>query len=317
MNAPLRFFRSVRLAIVLILVIVALSIISTLVPQGREEAFYKESYAPAVSQLILASRMDRFFSSVLFLLPVALFTINLGVCAVDRLVKRRRARAPRRYGPDLIHLGLLLLIAGGILTTALRREKLVWLGVGDTADLNGGYSISLQSFQYQKYENGSPKDWISTVSVQRDGRVQNPSFRIEVNRPLRLGRLRLYQSSFTTEGVAHLKDTAGEVFAMKIGEVFRTADALYYFADAELEQGDGTAATAVFQKWIGHSLAATLSVGAPGAVGPYQVTQVSARRLTGLTAVSDPGMFPVIIALIIVGAGLALTYYQKLREEKP
>jgi cytochrome c biogenesis protein ResB len=315
MNTIFRFFRSVRLAVTLLLIITVLSILATLVPQGRQEGFYRQTYSPAISQVIMAVRLDRFFGSVIFLLPLALFTVNLAVCAFDRLFKRHRAKAQKRYGPDLIHLGLLLLIAGGILTTALRKDELFWLGEGDTVELTDGYSLKLLSFQFLKYENGSPKDWISTVSVTHGGRVENASFPIEVNRPLRLGRLRLYQSSYSTEGDVELKDSAGALFAMKIGEVFTEPDGSYYLAD--VEPSDGSGSSAIFQKWVNHALDSTMKVTAPGSIGPYEVARISARRITGLTAVKDPGAVPVIIALIIIGAGLALTYIQKLREAKP
>jgi cytochrome c biogenesis protein ResB len=319
MNAIFRFFRSVRLAVTLILVITVLSILATLVPQNRDEAFYRQTFAPTVSQIILGARFDRFFGSVIFLIPLALFTVNLGVCAFDRLLKRHRANAPKRYGPDLIHLGLLLLIAGGIITTALRQEQLFWLGEGEEVEVSGGYSLKLLSFQFLKYENGSPKDWISTVSVARGGKVETAAFPIEVNRPLRLGRLRLYQSSYSTEGTVELKNATGAVLALKIGETFDANDATYYLADVELPPSggsSGSSATAVFQKWIGHALDSTMKIPVPGSVGPYEVTQITAHRITGLTAVKDPGVLPVIAALVIIGAGLALTYFQKLREVK-
>jgi len=129
-KALYRFFRSVRLAVVLLLVLTLLSLLSTFVPQGRPDQFYTARYSPFVSGLITGSGMGRFFSSILFLAPVFLFTVNLGVCAVDRFVKRTRAGAKKRYGPDFLHVGLLILIAGGIVTSFARQEKVVWMAEG-------------------------------------------------------------------------------------------------------------------------------------------------------------------------------------------
>jgi cytochrome c biogenesis protein ResB len=306
----------VRLALVLIIVTIVLSILATLVPQGKEERFYRASYPPVIADLILATRFDTFFGSVLFYIPVGLFTVNLATCAVDRLVKRSRTKAPPRYGPDLVHLGLVLLVAGAIVTTALRKEKMIWMGEGDEVALTREYSVKLQSFQFLKYENGSPKEWISTVSVLRGGAVQTASFPIEVNRPLRLGSLRLYQASYSTEGVAHLKDSSGQAFAVNVGDIFRSGDTLWYFTDVEQPAASGASPAAVFQVYKGHALVSTEKLAPPEKAGGFEITRVFGRRLTGLKAVSDPGMFPVIAALIVVGAGLGLTYVQKLREEK-
>lgn len=101
LNALYRFFKSVRLAVVLILLITTLSLLSTLVPQDREDAFYKENYPPALNGLIAALSFNRFFSSVLFIVPVVMFSLNLGACAVDRLVRQSRSEAGNSMAPTL------------------------------------------------------------------------------------------------------------------------------------------------------------------------------------------------------------------------
>jgi hypothetical protein len=68
--------------------------------------------------------------------------------------------------------------------------------------------------------------------------------------------------------------------------------------------------------WKGEKRVDLLSVGAGGSVGDYRIDRVSARDLTGLTAVRDPGFIPVLAALIIGAAGLVLTFVQKRKEEK-
>ena len=141
MNALYRFFKSVRLAIVLILVITALSLLSTLVPQGRENAFYQQTYSPVLYGLITTLDFNRFFSSLLFLITVAMFTLNLAVCAVDRLVRRTRAKAAKKFGPDIVHLALLVLIAGGLVTTFARQEKDFSMSQGQEIPLTSRYTI--------------------------------------------------------------------------------------------------------------------------------------------------------------------------------
>jgi hypothetical protein len=65
------FFKSVRLTIVLILVIAALSLLASLVPQGRADAWYRSHYPPLFSGLIRLADLPRFFSSAGFLVPAA------------------------------------------------------------------------------------------------------------------------------------------------------------------------------------------------------------------------------------------------------
>ena len=61
LSALYRFFRSVRLAVVLILIIAVLSIVSTLIPQGRDPSFYFRSYGAFWAQFFLILNFDDFF----------------------------------------------------------------------------------------------------------------------------------------------------------------------------------------------------------------------------------------------------------------
>jgi hypothetical protein len=314
-SALYRFFRSVRLGIVLILVIIVLSLLATLVPQGREDSYYRTSYSFPVYQLLTVTRFTAFFGSPLFYAACALLVANLSVCTVDRFARRRRAGAARRYGPDLIHIGLLLLIAGGLVTMAMRREKLYTMVEGDQVDLGNSWSLTLEKFEYLTWDNGSPRAWISTVRVEHDGAVEIPSYPIAVNKPLRLPRLQVYQVNYSLEGVLHATDPEGTAVAATTGEGFHYGDEVWYFAEVRKAQ-DGSW-QAVFQQWRGHAVAATRSVGAGEKIGPYTLTRVSGVYQTGLKAVTDPGYLPVVIAFIIIAVGLGLTFIQKARDEKP
>ena len=86
-----RLFRSVKLAVALLLLLTALA------------------------ALLAASGLTRLFRSWLFLLPGALLFANLAVCTIARVVERLRGGQRVRFGTELVHAGLLLLIAGGLL----------------------------------------------------------------------------------------------------------------------------------------------------------------------------------------------------------
>ena len=314
MNALYRLFRSVKLAVVLIAVIVVLAALATLIPQGREAAFYHEGYPSAVAAVIAVLHFDRLFSSALFLVPMALFAANLGVCSVDRFLTRQRTGARRRHGPDLLHLGLLVLLAGGVVTATQRQEKLFFMGEGDTVELSNGTQLELLAFRTLTYENGAPKDWISTLSVTEPGRPAR-SVDVEVNRPLSIGRISIYQSSFTIEGVAHLRDDAGGVSALSSGEGVRDGGSVWYFAEVRRSASAGP--VGIFQRYDGEELVETATAGAGERLGPWTVADLSARDLTGLNAVRDPGFYPVLAGLLLAGAGLALTFFQKRGELRP
>ncbi|MGA2481202.1 MAG: cytochrome c biogenesis protein ResB [Spirochaetia bacterium] len=303
-----RFLRSVRLAVVLILVITVLALLATLIPQGRPADWYAGRYPAPVVALIRAVHLDRFFSSALFLAPVFLFIVNLGACAVDRVVSRQRNHAKRRYGPDLIHIGLLVLIAAGLVTALGRAEKTWPLAVGDQAAISPDYSLHLLSLKASTYDNGSPREWTSTVSVTRGGRIETASFPIEVNHPLRLRGLSVYQSTWDTEGVLDLADQQGRMVQAATGQGFQDGESFWYFADTEERAG---ALAAVFQEYRGRTLVSARTLGAGDVIGPFTVRTVSRRDLTGLKVVRDPGLAPFLAALLLVFAGLCVTFIQK------
>lgn len=307
MLALYRFFRSVRLAVVLILIIAVLSILSTLIPQGKDTAFYFHSYGAFWAQVILRLEFHDFFRSILFLIPVGLFFINLTVCSIDRLINRERRGARRRHGPDLIHIGLLLMIIGAMFSVFGRREGMVYMGEGDQTQLPGQYVLRLLDYEYQEYENGRPKDWISTVEVSQDGVILIASFPIEVNKPLRISGIRVYQTSFAREDQALLRDRAGISSPIRNGEGFEMEGAVVIFQGIE---GD----KAVFERWEKHTRSDIYWIGIGETLGEYTVLELGSRDVTGLKAVKDPGFIPVVIALIIVAAGLTLTFIQKRKD---
>lgn len=311
MQSLYQFLKSVRLAVVLILLITALSVLATLIPQNQDPTFYYRSYSPAAARLILALKMDRFFSSFLFLAPVALFFLNLAVCAADRLVTRARLKAKKRYGPDLIHIGLLLLIVGALLTLQGRKEGTAYLGEGDRIGLPGDYELEVLSFKTFLYEDGRPKDWISMVAVSREGQAVVPSFAIEVNRPLKVAGLSIYQTSFAQEDRAVLKADGGESFTIASGKGMMLGEAMLFFRGIEGREQGGSA---VFERWEGHTRTATYRAQVAGRVGDFTLETLSSRELTGLKVVKDPGFPVVVVSLIVVTLGLTLTYIQKRRD---
>jgi len=162
------FFRSLKLAIVLILFITLTSLISTLIPQSKELEYYLGSYSRFTAWLIVSSGFDNFFRSFIFLAPSVLFFLNLSTCTFHRFKNRLVKKAKKRFGPDILHIGLLVMIIGGVVTVAGREEGYSMLEIGESVNVPGGYVLTLENFEFLKYENGSPKDWISTVKVCRN-----------------------------------------------------------------------------------------------------------------------------------------------------
>jgi hypothetical protein len=303
--------KSMRLAIGLISYFAIACLLATLVPQGLQESVYFEAYPKFLALLIVRSGFSRFFSSFLFIMPSFLFFANLGTCAVARFIRELRKKDRRRHGPDILHLGLLLLLAGAVLSFSGRRSGFVLLGVGDTAGLPDGRALKLTAFDSTRYEDGRPKDWVSTVTLLAGDDAAIESFPIRVNHPLKLGGLSIYQSSHSTVSVLELRDPAGDLVSVAQGDEAEAAGARISFMAAD--DGEGRLVLRVADGEGSRILRARLGESA----GPFALVAMRDRELTGLEAVSDPGYGLVLAALALSAIGVAMTFIQKLGDMKP
>jgi cytochrome c biogenesis protein len=325
-----QFLRSRKLAVVLILYLAVASALSTLVPQGKDPAYYRIHYSPVVERLLESTSFHRFFKSPLFLVPLFVFSVSLLICTVERLAIRFKKRTQKRFGPDIIHIGILVLMIGGIIRVYGRTESMVYLAEGETARLSNGYEILLNSFEYLKYEDGRPKDWFSNVTLLRNDSPAN-TFTIEVNRPLRVGKLKLYQSSFSQDSTADLRDPDGKIVTVRPGDYYMRADSIIVFRRVDAVQGSGFVdgdnrclkeGYAVFDELAnptsgeGHRLIAVHQVAVSEKIDDFTVEKVCAWNRTGLQIVKDPSMPVVIAAFILIGMGVSLAFIQRIGENE-
>lgn len=75
---------SIKLAIVLIVVIVGLSVIGTLIPQGKDPLFYIASYGEAGANIVRALQLNQLYHSWYFISLLVLLALNTGACALKR-----------------------------------------------------------------------------------------------------------------------------------------------------------------------------------------------------------------------------------------
>jgi cytochrome c biogenesis protein len=322
------FFRSIKLAVVLLIIIAALSALSTFVPQGEVSEYYRNIYSSFFAQLIVGIGFHQFFRSALFLIPAGLFFVNLAICTVDRVVRRARGGRPRRFGPDLIHLGILILMIGGIISLIGKREGYLYLSEGEYAELPDGYQLVLNSFEHTTYEDGRPKDYVSSVEVVY-GDEKIGSYAIRVNKPLRVGKLKIYQDSHTSTTTIILKDDSGGHYPLSPGEGFRVENRLYFFMGIEPgslstkgmeEEGSSPVRDSmiVFEELDEGGMPVDRHiVGFRDKIDRFIIDDIFTTDQTGLRVVRDSGFLPVLASFIIIGIGLVLTFAQKIGEKAP
>ena len=92
MKKLFQFFRSMRFGILLLLLIGVLSFAGTVIPQGREIAWYAQTYQ-SFHGTILMLKLNDVFNSWYFQLLLVLLGLNLTLCSLIRIRSVSRARA--------------------------------------------------------------------------------------------------------------------------------------------------------------------------------------------------------------------------------
>jgi len=315
-----------RLAIGLIAYLAIASGLATIIPQGLAEEEYLELYPKIVAQLVIQTGFDGFFGSILFIIPAFAFFTNLSACTVKRFVVELRKKARHHHGPDILHVGLMLLVMGSIWSFSGHQAGSVVLAPGDGVNLPDGSILHLDDFRYERYDDGRPKDWVSVVSIDKDGKTVKNDVEIRVNTPLRYNDLTFYQTTFQEVPALALVDASGNRHVLAQGEE-RIIDGETYFFMAP--EGDGSmagmgsaakgstpsASTGRAVMRVGVSPGGTTLKAGPGeSVGSLKVAGIESQLASGLEAVSDPGYRLVFIALLLIALGTTVTFAQKLLE---
>lgn len=101
------YLRSMRFGLLLLSLIAVCSVVGTVIPQGREIAWYAQTY-PRRHAWILTLGLNRVFESWYFIVLLALLCLNLSLCSLLRIrsvVRASRCETARAAGlPDTVRL---------------------------------------------------------------------------------------------------------------------------------------------------------------------------------------------------------------------
>ena len=84
-NAAWRFFASVKLALIVLIILAVTSIIGTLIKQGQTPAYYVQEYGSGLARFFTALDFTNMYSSWWYIVLLGLFAVNLLVCSIERL----------------------------------------------------------------------------------------------------------------------------------------------------------------------------------------------------------------------------------------
>jgi cytochrome c biogenesis protein ResB len=143
-GALLNILSSWRLALVLVIIVILISIAGAMLPQEAQYTFDEitrwQEVHPVITTLLRPLGLFRAFHSVLFLVTVSMLAVNTLTCTVLRVLRVfkeggitvfiKGPAALRNTGFIILHLCIIAICAGGVLSTGFSMDGLIILTEG-------------------------------------------------------------------------------------------------------------------------------------------------------------------------------------------
>jgi cytochrome c biogenesis protein len=210
-NLFINFFSSLKLTIPLLIILAGLSIIGTVITQNASEAEYLQRYSKETYYLMKGLGLFDMYHSLWFKVLLALLASNLLFCSLKRLPGvwrqvRKNKSGYARLGTYLTHLSVLLILAGGFIGSEWGFKGYVQIREGEAVDIfldnpqqemkPMGFQVRCDAFRVDLYPDGSPKEYISTLTFFEGEQVVLDHVPLRVNHPISYKGLNFYQADY-------------------------------------------------------------------------------------------------------------------------
>ena len=311
---------SVKLFVALAVIVAVLSLSATLIPQGEPPTVYAARFGPPLGGLIVGTGMDRFFTSPLLLVLALAAELNLTLCTLPRLARCLRhaagrsdvgvARLAARFAADVIHLGLIVLIAAALVTLVAGERRDVLITTGEAVAFRGTEYTVLDSRErvgatgeFESVVLGWEIDLLARPAATRPAGGQTTARRVTIgtNRPSNDGGVRGYFFDWSREPQLRLQADDGTVYRMLAGEGFALEGDRALVFDGRANDGlrfvvlgPDAAVERRIEYHVGDHL------------GPYRIAGVDTVELNGFRLVSNPARPVAIVGFVLVVLGMML-----------
>ncbi|HDT11252.1 MAG TPA: hypothetical protein ENN58_00790, partial [bacterium] len=254
------------------------------------------------------------------------------------------------FGSDFVHLGIIIILLGGILSGITGVRFNLVISEGETHPIPGAdFQIRLDKFTTEYYPNGNVKDWKSNLTVI-DNQKDMLSRTIEVNHPLSYKGYVFYQSSYgfnwnnpsiSMEISSKGPNVSQDVFTFSIGETIKLSDgiteikAVYFVPDFVIDENKKVASRSnqpnnpavfiegyqgderIFSGWF-FAKFPDFSQMHSREENPFtiELKNVKGSEYSGLQIAKDPGVNFIWTGSSVLMLGLLLAFYWPPKEIK-
>ena len=255
------------------------------------------------------------------------------------------------FGVYIVHLSILVIIAGAIIGSIFSLEADINIKEGETVNVanltkgNGLYkldfSVRCDKFIVEFYENGTPKTYRSDLSFIKNGQVERQGTLL-VNHPLTFDKFRFYQSTYgiapeikaivtyTNAGKkgGSMTLAAGDTFDLPEnkakGFVLRVEENMMHIGPAiklKIISQKKDVQFWVFQQLdqiiaMNPNLLTKVPMFNPGLFQPlvFSLNRIEQTYYTGLHLVHDPGVPLVALGGLLMVAGLMVVFFMSYQQ---
>jgi len=195
---------SYKLAVTLLSVLAAVSFIGVIIPQNLPADAYAQKFGGAHIFIGVLGLNDVFHTSW-FIAILVFLAFDILLCIFRRvvaLVRSYRMGSPlwmRRLGSVILHLSIVLILVGGMVSgmRGFRIQRTAFQG--DTISIPGtDASLRLSKFEIETTEDGAVKQYISEVALTEPN-GDSSDHKIMVNHPLSHEGITVFQNSYGQE----------------------------------------------------------------------------------------------------------------------
>ncbi|MDD4601765.1 MAG: cytochrome c biogenesis protein ResB [Negativicutes bacterium] len=305
---------------------------STTMPQASSSV--KLDSLPHYQELKIESSVESVVITAATLLTQRGFRVQTDKDGAGPLLYADRGRwAP--WGTLAVHLSILVITAGALYGNFYGFDRDIALPVGSSVEITGSqypgvaqpFSLKLNTFTTQYYDDGSVSDWVSNITVEQNG-TKVLSQEVKVNQPLDYNGIMVYQFSYGTTISTQVTDAQGHLIkeadvaerggVESQGFVIRP---VRFVPDFNPAQPMASASSELRNPHVLYIIyrdgrevdwgAAKLGEEIPLSKNKGHVTFTAAQPFSGLQIKHDPGVPVVWFGFILMTVGFFISLYTK------
>ena len=314
-------FSSNVFAVVLLVILAAVSLLGTVIPQREAPEVYLKLYGEVFSRFFGFLNLTNLYAAPFFYIILGLLGLSLFACSCNRLIKLLKEKdGLYHWGSFFSHLSVLVIYLGVIYGGVAGFSGYAQIEKGKDFLAPGGlFSVRLRDFNAKFDAQGRPLAYTSDLSVRENGREVLRKT-ISVNDPLSYKGLKFYQSSYGLTGWLEIRGPGGKIERSRIskdaccayytptGQRFHVVEMfpdLHVLHGRPIENYEPNEPLAMIEN-IGW-----LVKGKPLKWGKYTLKLLGAVEYTGLQVKKDPGVWVVYLGFLLLTVGVGMVLYVK------